>query len=488
MRVFKWGNQMNKAITILVLLTLLCSTVSAQLIYRGDFGPLKAPPLFTVANGAYQLPDEPAANQLQWILDQLALSDTSLADINAHFSPSWLGSIDAQQTRDFIDAVRTDYPDAIITDLVALTAMHAFAFIEGQDASANTGTILIEVSYTGSQLITAFGVNAHNGNLQYPEDMNLDLNQAINKFTTLAADTGLLIAWINDNDECQTIAAHQPDTLRATGSLFKPWVLGGLADEIDAGNLSATDDVEFVASERVFNDTLVNREPFGTMFKLGDLAGMMLGNSDNTATDLVHETVGRGLIDAYIDGSGVNDATVLKPILSVNEQFHLFFSFPLVTAQNYVSDTEANQLDFINNQIVPLGPVSSFPFNNESLLTSGSWRATPRDVCANMARLRQYDIGSSAMQLVDRAYGAQAAQFGVRPLWDRVWYKGGSLVSGSTGYHVLTHAWLLEDNGRWPVAVVAMANDAGGGIDDDSGIFKVQSVLSRILELTAEGL
>ena len=215
---------------------------------------------------------------------------------------------------------------------------------------------------------------------------------------------------------------------------------------------------------------------------------MMLGNSDNTATDLVHETVGRGVIDAYIDDSGVSGANVLKPILSVNEQFHLFFSFPLATAQGYVNDSEANQLDFINNQIVPLGPVSTFPFNNESLFTAGSWRATPRDVCANMARLRQYDIGSDAMQLVDRSYGAQAAQFGVRPLWDRVWYKGGSLVSGSTGYHVLTHAWLLENNGQWPIAVVAMTNDASGGIDDDDGIFKVQSVLSRILQLAAQGL
>ena len=110
------------------------------------------------------------------------------------------------------------------------------------------------------------------------------------------------------------------------------------------------------------------------------------------------------------------------------------------------------------------------------------------DICANMAQLRQYDRGSAAMQMVDRSYGAQAAQFRVRPHWDRVWYKGGSLVSGSTGYHVLTHAWLLENNGQWPIVVIAMTNDSGGGIDDDSGLFKVQSVLARILELVTQGL
>lgn len=471
---------------VLILGVFISACADAQLIFRAHFGPLDVPPLFVQEAGIYQLPDEPAANQVQWILDQLAQPSTSLAEINNHFSSGWLSQIDAQQTQAFIDSVRTSYPSAVITDLVALTAMHATVFVEGQNG--NTGRILLEVSYSGNQLITAFGVIAHNGNLMYPEDMNLTMTQAIDKFTTLATQTGVLVAYINDSNQCEAIYAHNPNQLLATGSLFKPWILGGLADEIDAGNLLPSQNVTFVASEDVFNPGLVNREPYGTVFKLEDLANMMLGNSDNSATDLVHEVVGRGEIDNYIDRSGVDDANVLKPILSVNEQFHLFFSFPLVTSQNYVNDTESNQLSFINNQIVPLGPVSSFPHNNESLLTAGSWRATPMDICANMAELRQYDRDSEAMRVVDRSFGAQAAQFQVRPKWDRVWYKGGSLVSGATGYHVLTHSWLLENNGQWPIVVVGMTNDSGGGIDADNGVFKIQSILARILQLTAEGL
>jgi len=467
---------------------LLAGHVQAQLIFRNHFGPLDIQPLFPENNGVYTLPDEPAANQLQWILEQLAAADTSIADINAHFSDGWLSQNTAQQTRDFIQAIRNDYPDAQIIDLVALTSMHAFVLIQGQNQAANTATLLIETQYTGDKDITAFGVNFHNGNLQYPEDMNLTLSQAIDKFATMAADTGFLLAYINDDHECQIIEADNPNQLLATGSMFKPWVLGGLAEAIDDGSLTLNQNVEFVASEEVFNPSLVTREPYGTQFKLIDLATMMLGNSDNTATDLVHETVGRSGVDAYIDVSGVDDVDILKPMLSVNEQFHLYFSFDLPTANAYVNDTEANQLIFINNQIVPLGPVSSFPFVNDSLLTSGTWRATPMDVCANMAQLRQYDRDSDAMYAVNRSYGAQTTQFRVRPKWDRVWNKGGSLISGNTGYHVLTHAWLLENNGEWPIVVVGMTNDAGGGIDDESGIFKIQSVLARILELAAHGL
>ncbi len=190
----------------MILLALLWSSLAhAQLIFRSDFQPLPVQPLFPQDNGVYQLPNEPAANQLQWIIDQLATNDTSIADINQHFSAGWLSQISASQTRDFIQSVRDTYPSAEITDLVALTAMHAFVFIEG--TNNNTGTILLEVSYSGNQLITAFGVNGHNGNLQYPEDMNLTLDQAITKFSTLASDTGVLIAYINDDNQCQEITS-----------------------------------------------------------------------------------------------------------------------------------------------------------------------------------------------------------------------------------------------------------------------------------------
>lgn len=82
--------------------------------------------------------------------------------------------------------------------------------------------------------------------------------------------------------------------------------------------------------------------------------------------------------------------------------------------------------------------------------------------------------------MIDRAMSAGAAQPNVRSAWDRVWYKGGSLSSGA-GFHVLVHAWFLEDAGRDPYVVIAMSNSVSGGIDE----FFVQSVTGRILQLVA---
>lgn len=472
---------------VLSALILVTGSLAAQPIFRSGMEDPDIPPLFPKESGIFQLPDEGAANQLAWLLAELAepnLGSTSTTEINNHFSAGWLAVNDATATQAFIHAVRTDFPSAIVTDIVGITPMSLNVFIQGQDANQNTGFLSLTASYSGNQVITSLGVTPHNGNLQYPADQSLTMEQAISNFSALAAETAVLVAYIEDG-ACHAAWSHNANALLATGSLFKPWVLGGLADEVMAGNLDPDQNVAFDANERVNGGSEINYEPNGTLFTLRDLAVMMIGVSDNSATDLVHEVTGRANIDDYIARSGVNDPGVLSPLLSVNEQFHLFFSFNLATSTSYLNDSEANQLAFINNSIVPLGPVSSYPFNNTTLLTDGSWRASTMDICANFATLREFPKGSVAMQLVDRVMGAQAAQVGVRNHWDRVWYKGGSLSSGS-GYHVLTHGWLVESNGRPPWVVIGMTNDGSGGIEDDDGLFKIQSLLSRILELVAE--
>lgn len=476
------------AYLLFVLALLQVSSVHGELIFRARFEDPIVTPQFPLVNGEFQLPPGPTTNQLDWILEQLALNDTSLAEINQHFDPAWLASIDARQTRNFIAAVRADYPSAEIVDVVAVTPVSVVVVIQGQDASANRAFLTLEARYTEGQRIISFGVNFYSGTLQFPEDQNLTLGEAVDQFTTLAADTSMLVARIDDDGLCQPIIERDASTRRATGSIFKTWVLGGTAEAVANGLLNLGDSITLVASERVFGGSLINREPNGTQFPLQDLTTLMIGISDNTATDLVHEATGRAQIDAYIDDSGNSDAAVLKPLLSVNEQFHLFFSFPLATSLQYVNGSETFQQNFLQNQIEPLGPVTRFPFANDSLFTAGSWRASPLDICANFARLRNYQAGSDARLLVDDAMGAQAAQSEVRNAWDRVWYKGGSLVSATTGYHVLTHAWLLEDDDQQPYVVVGMTNDANGGIDQNNGIFRVQSVLARILELTTHGL
>ncbi len=472
-----------KLFKVFVLL-LLSGQVWSQVIFYNDFEVPAIQPLFPQVAGQFVLPNEPAANQLKWVVQQLSESSTSIADINAHFSSGF----NANDLQNFFDSLRNTYPDGKIIDIVAMTPMSTAVVVQGQDANADMGYFLVDSRYTGNEEIVYFSVSPYSGSVQYPVDQNLTMQQAISKLNTFAADVGVLVAYVDHNNQCQPVYQSNANTLKATASIFKTWVLGGLANQVVNSTIQPGQNVVYDADQWVNGGSVVNYEPAGTVFSAQDLAVMMLGVSDNTATEIIHDLVGRSVIDHYIDGSGVVDATVLKPILSINEQFHLFFSIHPTTATNFINDTESNQLNFINTQLEPLGAVTSYPYQNYFLLTSGSWRASAMEVCQNFAHLRTYPQGSDALALIDRAMGAQTAQPEIRNHWDRVWYKGGSLVSGVDGYHVLTHAWLLEDNGHAPYVVVGMTNDDNGGIDNNDGIYKVQSVLARILELTRAGL
>jgi len=468
-----------KLLITLILLGLL-NTASAGVIFAQGYEQKLVPKQFPYVNGEYQLPENPVTNQLQWIMQQLSQNDTSLSEINNHFDLATFGQT-AEQVQAFIESVRADYPNAIITDVIMVTPIKLTILIADPLDMSKFGFFNLGTEYSGQQRIKSWSVGDFFGSVQYPDDQNLTMTQAANKFETLAAETGLLVAQIDDNGICQPIAERSSSQLRATASIFKIWVLAAAAEAWRLGDIELDQLITLVSSELALGGS-INSEPLGTQFTLLEIATLMLGISDNTATDLLHETVGRDLINQVIHGLNLINPEALTPLLSINEQFHLFFSFNLTEALSYVNGTEAFQENFLTTEIEPLGPVTSYPFNNDSILVSGSWQASPLDVCQTYAHLVDLPEGSDQLHLADDALGAGVALPNVRNAWDRTWYKGGSLVSGVTGYNVLTHAWLLQNQGENPYVVVVMTNDSSGGID----IFRVQSIAGRILELVSD--
>ncbi len=470
---------------MLLLAGLLTANLGAQTLLVSSFEGAVLEPLFPIVNDEFQLPPGPVAGQLEWIIQQLAEDDTSIAEINARFDPElWLSQISAEQTRDFIAAIRNDFPDGFISDLIALSPIRATAVVDSPSAPPGTvGFLTLRTRFSGNQTIIQFGFQPFSGEVQFIEDQNLTLTQAADKFQTLGADSSLYIGRIGSDNQCSSVIERDPNSLRATASVFKLWVLGAVANGFNIGNLMQDDLVELVASELASGGD-INLEPLGTQFTVTELATLMMANSDNTATDLLHELVGRDAVGDIVNAYGVAQPAVLTPFLNISEQFHLFFSFSLNDALSYLNGSESFQQQFLSNQIEPLGPYvpGTGGFNNESLLTAGSWRATALDICRTFASLRNLANGSDALSVVNLALGSQAAQPNVRNAWDRVWYKGGSLASGSTGLHVLTNVWMLENSGEDAFVVIALANDPAGGIET----FAVQSVTSRLLELVAE--
>jgi hypothetical protein len=456
------------------------SPALADRIYAAGFDPYHIDPQFPLVGGTYQLPPGPAADQLTWLIGELQTGQTtSLAEVQAHFT----SGTDPQTMKNFIDSLRnTYYPNAKVTDVIAVTPVQVVVLLDSPSAPGTPhGFTVLHADYTGAHLINYLTVSDYY-NIQYAADQTLTLVQAADKFATLSNAPAFVVARIRPNDTCEIIEDRNANTRRATGSIFKTWILGTLARAVTLGTVAVEDSITLTAG-KLAPAGAINSEPLGTQFPVPDMATLMMGISDNTATDHVHALVGRSAIEQVVQDYGHSNPDAINPFLNISEQFHLFFSFAPATALGYVNGGETFQRQFLTSQIEPLGSMvgSPYTYSNYDFLTTGTWMASPMDICRAFMHLRHQPSGSDAMALVDRALGAQAAQPEVRDQWDRVWYKGGSLSASAGDYDVLTHAWMLENAGEDPWVVIGMSNQESGGIDQ----YKVQSVLGRVLELVA---
>ncbi|MBX3725978.1 MAG: serine hydrolase [Xanthomonadales bacterium] len=468
-------------VPVLVLLG-LGATAQARPLFVDGFDPPAIAPLFPPQGNSFALPPGPTVDRLVWLMGELAAGQTTTpAEVEANFDPAWLAQTNVAQTQAFIQSLRTSWPDAVIRDVVMVTPVRATVVISSPGGALPWGFMNIGARYSGERKIVLFGVSNYGGSVIYPADRTLTLPQAADRFATLSPGHGLLVGRIGANGQCTALAERNAQVPRATASVFKIFSLGAVGRMIADGPLSAAEPMALTQALLAPGGT-INSEPLGTVFTVGEIATMMMGISDNTATDHLHARVGRTRMNQSATWMGMAQPTLITPFLNISEQFHVFRSFAYATALSYVNGTEPFQEQFLVQQIEPLGRFVSGPFFHADLLTAGTWQATAFDVCRAFGALRLLPKGSEAMTTVDAALGAGVAQPDVRGDFQRVWYKGGSLAQFAGQFHVLNHVWMLEDGGADAYVVIALSNDPGGAIDP----FAVQSVTGRLLELVAE--
>ena len=441
--------------------------------------------LYPQINGAVTVPDHATGQQLRWLLDRLA-DDKPFTDqmISERFSSQWLDQNPIDATRATLEGARSNYPSASLTDPVAMASTSMTGVFTGTNRRA--AYFQLAASLTDGKItnLRVFDYGGGNGSLVSAGDRSLNFEQVGTRLTELADQSSMVVARIDSNNQCQAVAGLNENTPRSTASVFKIWILAGVADALDDRALFHDQIVPLDGSRKVRGSALFF-QPDGLELSIDELSTLMMGISDNTATDMLLDRAGRDRIDALHAEYGHSMPELMTPQLGISEQFHLFFSFPFAEAMSYVNGTEQFRRDFLTNRIIPLGSAETGGggFFNESLFIDGAWRASPMDVCGAFARHRLHEPGSDAALLVDRALQVSVAQPFIRKRWDRIWYKGGNLESGANGQLVLTHAFMLEREGERPLAVIGMANNTTGNIDG----FALQSIMARLLEL-ADGL
>jgi len=451
---------------------------------------------FPLVDGVVQLPDLPSVEALRWLQDQVLTGGTTVDEVLANFTPNFLSFFQPQQVVDFLATLGDADDGRWIAPVDARAVSQWWLWVAMGDPDNLAGGInLVQIEVDpNTGLIDLFGARGANPGLLVwsdPQDQSLSIAEAVEQLGTKGPDVSVVVAEII-GDECSVIAGHNEAIPGAIGSLFKTWVVGAIASEIEAGDISPDDTVTFVPGDYITAGARSTGK-FTSEFELTvqQASNLMINISDNGATDVMMDFVGRDATTEWVFASGHADAERFTPMLNASEFFHLWGNVSQGEAAAYLAGDAAFQREFADTRLAPLRAYNQGVQRNFAAHVE-SWSASPLDACNNFAALRtRFIAGTEAGDFVDEVMGAEALLFGLRNEWDRVWYKGGALPGDSPDSAIArSDALLVESNDGKVYMLVGIYNDADDstvGIPNKPFGSERQSLYARIMQHLVDG-
>lgn len=268
-------------------------------------------------------------------------------------------------------------------------------------------------------------------------------------FRALPGETNLLVTR-HEGDVIQERVAHHPDRALAIGSTFKLYILAELAEQ--ANRQKFRWDAVTPVNRRSFSSAASERWPLGAPVTLHTLASWMISVSDNAATDILIDRLGRDAIGKRLVNIGNSAPERTLPFLNTVEAFALKSQTNDALRQRYLAASEAEQrrmLDSAANQLT-LVAIDQSAFVGKPLhIDSIEWFANARDIARLLIHFRDPAHATArSVMAINPGVSADAAK-----RWAYVGYKGGS-ESG-----VISMSYLLQSRaGHWYTATASWNN------------------------------
>jgi len=427
-------------------------------------GPGEETPTPTASVGpsasAVAIPDTTAGRATRWVLDELAAADGPTAEeAERVFAPVFLAEIPAEQVGGVFDQLR------------ALGPFVATAYSEGPVGTATTARTTV-TGAGGARYVLTVSTDAEGliqglwlGPASEPPQIE-SLDDAGDAVRDASEEGSFLLARVDGvgaEAECVPEKTYEADVLRPVGSVFKVYVLGAVVQAVADGRLAWTDTLTLTDALRSLPSGRLQDEPAGTEVSVLEAAEAMIAISDNTATDLLIDAVGRDAVEAAVVRMGHGESEVLAPFLTTREMFVLAFTSPALReawAEATGGDPLSADPQVSERQRAVLADVAGQePVIDQSLLAVPAWPlgldwfASAEDVCR--AHLALQDLAATpAGEPVRRILSANPG-LTTAGTYDYVAFKGGSAPGEIAG------SWYVEDGGERRVVVVTAASATG---------------------------
>jgi len=272
-----------------------------------------------------------------------------------------------------------------------------------------------------------------------------------------ALEGNISISVIKNNEN--NVLTYNGDRKMAVGSTFKLYVLQAVYDAVEKGRFAWDSIVNLSSGDKTLPSGIIQNWPDGTPLTIRTLTNLMISLSDNTATDVLIDMVGRENIEKNVPDSNI-------PFLKTNELFKLKYAADSATQKQYINgdqETRRAILNMIRDMGVKISMITGSPTFIEEL----EWFFSTEELCKIIYELREADEIRINPGLVEKEN------------WYLVGFKGGS----EPGVLQYTHL-LQKEPGQDIYAVSVTINNPAKEVDFN----KVNELTTRLISLIQKGV
>ncbi|MBB5965316.1 serine hydrolase [Planomonospora venezuelensis] len=406
------------------------------------------------ASAAPEIPDSPAGRQLRWFLEASGRAPLAASEIEEHLSAEFLKHVTVDGFNGFLKQTAGLKLDTLTQ--VTPTSLTGTATLAGQKFD-------LQLAVDADGRIAGVGVAPA---IPSAPTSWAKLDARLGK---VARTTGFLAAEIDARGRCETVHAVKADTPRPLGSIFKLYVLGAVAEKVRAGKLSWGTKLTVTPEVKLPAQDGLGVRPDNSTVTVHEAAKLMISISDNTATDLLIQTVGRKAVEKKVR-QWSDHAERNIPFLTTREWFLLkTVDYPR-HARAYLARGTEGRRAYLKGTVagLPLSEADYSTWKGPRKIDSIEWFGSPRDVCRAYAGLLK--LNSDKLHDV---MSANDAGLRLDPgAWPSVWYKGGSEAG------VLAMAFLGRTAKGRTYVVTTLASDSRAPLDETAAAAEMIS-LSR---------
>ncbi len=407
------------------------------------------------------LPDTPAGEQLVWALT--AAADAPDDELEARFAPSFIAAVSVPQLREGISSIGISSIDEIVsstpTELAVLVTSAQGALL-----------VTINVEPTSPHLIT--GLRADPGELPDAPTTWEGVRQLLGE----AGDvTSFLAAEVAADGSINPIEQFGAGDATPLGSGFKIYVLGALVQAVADGDIAWTDELTITAELKSLPSGELQDRPDGSTVTVQEAAELMIQISDNTATDMLIDRLGRDRVEAMLPvmGMGNDSQSRTLPFITTRELFTLKWGSPAATLEEYADADRTRRAELLSELTDQLPSAADFDATRPVAIDTVEWFATADEITAAHVWLDEFRDRPGFEPLS----GILGDNPGV-PLdpqtWEAVAFKGGSEPG------VVFLGWLLHRSDGRRFVVVASATSSSSPVDELKAASAAQGIIGLL--------